>query len=393
MGRSGGGFSGGGSGGFSGGFSGGGRSIGGFGGGSSRGGRSSAPSSGYRGGFRGGFGLPFGMPFIINSPRYETNYNGGSPSDPNSGNSRPPQQGGSGCGCIVTAIAVIFIAAIITIILSTGIGGCSSDEVRSSTVERTPLAAGNVIETEYYTDASYDWIRDSAAMEAGLRRFYEETGVQPYVYILPNGTTQSSSQLSVYADELYDQLFDDEGHFLLVFCDTGYGNWNAGYAVGSQAKTILDDEALGILRDYLDRYYNDYSISEEEIFSNAFAATGERIMTVTPDPTVPIMIIVAVVIIVIIIALIIRSRMAQREREKQRMQDILNTPMEKFGDKDVEDLAAHYEKSREDLDDTAHPIKAAVKDAIQGDSSHEDLVSEKFGDKDLEDLADKYDDK
>lgn len=110
--------------------------------------------------------------------------------------------------------------------------------------------------------------------------------MQPYLYILPNGATTSTQDLSRQAEKLYDQLFTDEGHFLLVFCDDGYGSFHCGYTVGSQAKTVMDDEAVGILADYLDRYYSDYSLSEEEIFSKTFSSTATRIMTVTQSPVV-----------------------------------------------------------------------------------------------------------
>ena len=96
--------------------------------------------------------------------------------------------------------------------------------------------------------------------------------MQPYVYILPNGESTSVSDLKSRAEALYPQLFSDEGHFLLVFCDDGRGGYNCGYTVGSQAKTVMDDEAVSILADYLDRYYNDSSVSEEESFRSRSAA-------------------------------------------------------------------------------------------------------------------------
>ena len=42
--------------------------------------------------------------------------------------------------------------------------------------------------------------------------------------------------------------------------------------------------------------------------------------------------------------IIVRRRKAKQDEEDKRMEDILNTPLEKFGDKDVEDLADKYEK-------------------------------------------------
>ena len=131
--------------------------------------------------------------------------------------------------------------------------------------------------TGYYTDADGDWIHNASQLESGLRDFYKLTGVRPYVYILPNGTTTSTSDLQSRAEKLYGELFTDDAHFILVFCDDGEGGYNCGYAVGSQAKTIMDSEAISILADYLDRYYSDFSLSEEEIFSKAFSDAAEHI--------------------------------------------------------------------------------------------------------------------
>ena len=102
-------------------------------------------------------------------------------------------------------------------------------------------------------------------------------------------------------------------------------------------------DAIAILADYLDRYYNDYSISEEEIFSKTFADTGERIMTVTRSPLPVIAVCIAVVVVAVLVFITLKKRREQREREQQRAEKILNTPLEKFGDQAVEDLADKYE--------------------------------------------------
>ena len=69
-----------------------------------------------------------------------------------------------------------------------------------------------------------------------MKTFYRLTGVQPYLYIADgvNGSNQpSSSEIESYAASLYDQLFTDEAHFLLVFCDDGMGSYICGYQTGS----------------------------------------------------------------------------------------------------------------------------------------------------------------
>ena len=56
----------------------------------------------------------------------------------------------------------------------------------------------------------------------------------------------------------------------------------------------MDDEAVGILADYLDRYYSS-DLDDEEFFSLTFEKTAERIMTVTKSPWPTVLIVVAVV--------------------------------------------------------------------------------------------------
>lgn len=327
MGRSGGG----GGGGFGGGFSGGGRSSGGFSGGFGGGRSGGSFGGGHRGGFHGGFRT--GPIFINNSRRYYGGGGGGNHGDGNGGGS------GGGMAVLVVLIAVFLLTGIILITRGLPSGG----SIAKSTVEREKLPASAVQETAYYTDADGSWVRSPSQLERGMRAFYQETGVQPYLYILPNGESTSIDELTARAETLYGELFDDEGHFLLVFCDNGYGSFNCGYTVGSQAKTVMDDEAVGILADYLDRYYSDMSISEEEIFSNAFEKTGERIMTVTRSPVVPVAACIAVVVVAVLVFITLKKRREQREREQKRAEEILKTPLEKFGDEEVEDLAKKYE--------------------------------------------------
>ena len=344
---SGGGFSGGGrsSGGFSGGF-GGGRSGGGsFGG--SHGGRSGGGFGGRPGGGpppprppRGGYGGYRTGPIIVdNSRRYYGGSGGGNGGNNNNNNGNGQKRGGRGCG---TTILIIVIAVILlNVVIGVLAGGL--DDAARSTVAREKLPASAVQETGYYTDADGSWIRSPSELESGMRAFYKATGVQPYLYILPNGESTSTAEMQSMAEELYPKLFSDEGHFLLIFCDDGNGSFNCGYTVGTQAKTVMDTEAVGILADYLDRYYSDYSISEEEIFSNTFEKTGERIMTVTKSPVVPMMICLAVIVVAAVVAIIVVQRRRAKEEQQRRDEEILKTPLEKFGDKDVEDLAKKYE--------------------------------------------------
>lgn len=297
------------------------------------------------GGF-GGFHLP---PTVIISHRSGGGSGGsGGGSGPN-GNNSGGSGGGSGFNAIVIIAVVLLVLAIVFGLPSCS--GCTSGSsasggsIATSTIEREALPSSAAQATGYYTDEDGTWIGQPSKLESGLKSFYNDTGVWPYVYILPNGQTTSISELQTMAEQLYDELFDDEAHFLLVFCDNGYGGYSCGYAVGSQAKTIMDDEAITILGDYLDRYYNDLSIDEEEIFSKTFEDTGERIMTVQKSPLVPIVVCVTIVVVAGAVVIIVHKRGEQKERERKHTEEVLKTPLEKFGDTDseAERLAKKYE--------------------------------------------------
>ena len=358
MGRSGGGRSGGFSGGgrSRGGFSSGGRSSGGFSGGfgSGRSGRSGGSSFGggssrSGGGPRssppmgGGWFYPsrrvYGGPIIINNSGNGNGGGGGYHGDgPHGGSS----QGNSGCGRVFLTVFVVLLVVVLIAGVLIAIGG-SSASVGASTVSREKLPASATQSTAFYEDTA-GWISHRSELERGLKSFYKATGVHPYLYItehLPAGETPQC-----LAESLYDQRISDEGHFLLVFYDNGQGGYDCGYVVGAEAKTVMDDEAVGILADYLNRYYTS-DLSDEEFLSAVFEKTGERIMTVTKSP-LPI---VAVCVVVVVLAVLLflwwkRSKEAQAAQAK-RAQEILETPLEQFGDDTVENLAKKYEDDGE----------------------------------------------
>lgn len=133
-----------------------------------------------------------------------------------------------------------------------------------------------------------------------------------------------------------------------MFCDDGNGSFACGYTVGTAASAVMDSEALGILADELDYAYNN-AASDEEVFSDAFERTAERIMSAAEDEAAgqALLVVGGVVVAVLVVggvALVVaRRRKAAKAEEKRRMEEILNTPLEQFGDKKVEDLADKYE--------------------------------------------------
>ena len=347
MGRSGGsgGRSGGGS--FGGSRSSGGRSGGGmFGGGSSRGGGGIFGGSGgnsFGGRSGGSFGGLGGSPF--GAPR------GGGFGGPvfiPGGGGFNRNRGPGGCGCLTLIIILLIFVMIIFILngLSYFSGGIAqTSEITTSSVEREALPKGSVNETDYYTD-ELGWINNETKLVRGLKYFYEETGVQPYLYITDtvNGSHYpSESELDTYARDLYDQLFTDEAHLLLVFFEYENNGYMDRYVCGTQAKTVIDTEAADILLDYLDRNYYDDNLTDEEFFSNSFIDAADRIMTVTKSPWITVMSIIGIIVIVLILFMWWKNYKKQKNIEAKQREDILNTPINKFSDDNIENLAKKYD--------------------------------------------------
>lgn len=359
MGREGGGFSGGG--GFSsGGFGGGGRSSGGFRGGSPRSG--SYPGGGFGGDYSSGNGIGFGggnlfggylLWRLLDGTR-RTSSGGGYNPNGNGGNNNNGGNGNLGC---LTAIAVLIAAVLLVGLLSflmdaPGCSETSGNAITESTIERDPLPANAVIETNYYQDADGQWIQSASQLESGMREFYKATGVQPFLYIAPD-KSMDADECEQFATQQYPKLFNDQGHFLFVFCYQGLiggvHSYTYGAYFGAQAKTVMDSEAKEIFLDYLDRYINDESISESQAFSEAYSKAAERIMTTDSERFVPaiigVAVSVAVIIVVIVVAIMFIRRLKQRELEQKRQQEILNTPLEKFGDTELEELEKKYSET------------------------------------------------
>jgi uncharacterized membrane protein len=365
MGRRGGGgrsFGGGGSRGFGGrsggGPSRGGSSLGSFG----RSGRSPGGSSSGRSGgsiFGGGSSGRSGGSIFGGSNSSPTNSGGifrtPQSSRPPTGSSGPPGYrpglGGGGCGCITPQIIIILIVVIILVFTLSSFQGCpqqpdSPSPITPSTLEREQLPKGSVVETDYYTD-NLKWIQNKTLLTAGMKNFYKETGVQPYLYITGNingETYPSESDVSEFAFSLYDELFSDEAHLLLIFFEPPmsdyYSTW---YVVGKQAKAVIDDEAVDILLDYIDKYYYYDQLSNEEFFSKAFDDAGTKIMHVPKSPWIPVLIVIGIVIIIIIGFTWWRKAKEQKNREAEDTERILGTPLDTFGDSKADDLAKKYE--------------------------------------------------
>ncbi|MHB1316046.1 MAG: hypothetical protein ACYCX2_11270 [Christensenellales bacterium] len=312
--------------------------------GSSFGGRSSGGGSSGGGLFGGGSfgGGSFGGRGLFSGSPFRGGPSGGGLFRGGSYGGRPAGLNTGGCGCSTIIIVIIVAAIMVALFTNTGSAG-----VLPSTVARKALPADAVNETGYYSD-ELGWIYNQTEFETGLKNFKRKTGVQPYVFLTGNinGSydVPSDDELKAYAENMYDKLFTDEAHLLLVFyyndANEIYRYW---YVVGLQAKSVIDQEAGDILENYIDLYYGDNSLTDEEFFSKTFNDTGERIMSVTTSPWVTVLIILGVAAVLVIAFMWWQHAKKQKNIEAEQTEEILSTPLEQFGDQEVENLAKKYE--------------------------------------------------
>lgn len=256
-------------------------------------------------------------------------------------------------GCLSTVlIIVIWLVLIYAMFSLIGGGGPrvsyeqNSVNFTKSTVNRKKLNLNLSDEAGYFTDEC-SWIRNRTTLEKGLKDFYDSTGILPYVYIIDNVAGDydpSTEKLEQFAEDQYEELFDDEGHALLVFWDYA-GAYEYTLWLGADAAELMDTEACDILFDYLDYYYY-YADTDEAFFADAFSDAGERMMSVTRSPIYYVVIVVAAGAVIFVVCRVIKSRREKEAARKKRAEEILNSPLEKFGDNGdiIDELEKKYEK-------------------------------------------------
>ncbi len=343
------------------------RSSGGFGSsrssGSSSGGFSSNRGSGSSfGGFssnRGTSSGGFGNRPPASGPSYGGGPSFGAPPPPgyhrpvyyNGGRVYRGNGAGRGMGCGAATIVFVVIAFVFIFILASTFGGIfsggtntSNSGITASTIQREALPDDAVNKTDFYED-TLGLITDKAEMNSGLQYFLDKTGVQPYIYLTDNvngSHDPTDAEYAAFAHDLYYSEFTDEAHMLVIFI--WYDNDYYGYIdCGDQAKTVVDDEAIEILKSYFARYINYQNISYEEFFTMSFTDTADRMMTVTVSPWIYVLIVAGVILLVVIGFVWWRHAKKQKNLEAKQTEDMLNTPLEKFGDKEAEDLGKKYD--------------------------------------------------
>lgn len=244
---------------------------------------------------------------------------------------------------------ILFVIVLVVVFSSiTAPAGGGTRDITRSTITREKLDGQYVnLSRDWYDDSSMGWIRSGSRLESGLKDFYNETGVQPYLVIvndIDGDVAPSGEEVWAYANRIYDEKFDDEGHMVFVFqCQDNSSDYMMAACTGVQAKVVLDEEeALEILYDYIDYYF--YSdLDEDEMFAQAFSDAAARIMTKQRPTGQVVAVVVGVVATGVIILLIIKALHKRAKEKAEETEKILNTPVSKFGDPELEELKNKYQ--------------------------------------------------
>lgn len=243
---------------------------------------------------------------------------------------------------------VLLLVMVFSAMSGTGGGSYESgytSGITKSTVVRDKLHGNASDAMGYYTDEC-DWIRNETTLVNGLKTFYDKTGILPYVYIIDNiegDYDPPTEKIEQFAETKYSELFPDDEHLLLVFWDYG-GAYEYTLWLGEDTTKLMDREACDILFDYLDYYY--YAAdTEDAFFAESFAQAGNRIMTVQRSFSYYLIRIAAVAAVVYGVYYFLKKRKEKAAEKKRRAEEILSTPLEKFGDgSTIDNLEKKYEK-------------------------------------------------
>lgn len=252
-------------------------------------------------------------------------------------------------GGINTIISII----IFIVVLVTAFGGfpssksSSTKNIPKSTQNRERLESGVGYDNNCIVD-NIGWFDNVTKTEKSIKKFYDKTGVQPYIVLNAyDSTLLTDTAKEEYAKKWYDEHIKNESTFLYMYFaepdadnDVGY----MAYVNGKQVSVVMDSEAIEIFWAYVDKYwYSD--MSTDDMFTTIFTKTADRIMTKSTtvadigNNAVKVIGVIVVFAGIIVVMVIRRKHKAEEAKETEK---ILNTPLN--GDSEADDLLKKYKK-------------------------------------------------
>lgn len=223
----------------------------------------------------------------------------------------------------------------------------STKSVPKSTQNRERLESGVGYDNNCIVD-NIGWFDNVTKTEKSIKKFYDKTGVQPYIVLNAyDSTLLTDTAKEEYAKKWYDEHIKNESTFLYMYFaepdtdnDVGY----MAYVNGKQVPSVMDSETIEIFWAYVDKYwYSD--MSTDDMFTTIFTKTADRIMTkstTAADVGNNAIKVIGVIIVFAGIIVVMVLRRKHKAEEAKETEKILNTPLN--GDSEADDLLKKYKK-------------------------------------------------
>lgn len=230
----------------------------------------------------------------------------------------------------------LFLIALVLFVLGAVASGAAKNEDEFEKINLSGTA---------YVGYATDEINGASGVrltENACEEFYDTVGVPIYFY---TEEAYEGSDAEVYAEELYDTLFRDENHLLMVYCDN-LDIWS--YCSGSNVPTAIVNAE--VLLDHMEKYWFDYSLSYDEVLAKSVSAYQKSLTGTGSDGagffSMLLFIAGGVLIVVGVYTFVSKGKEAERYEEEAKniqAQIILSKPLETFGNQEINDLKNKYD--------------------------------------------------
>lgn len=239
----------------------------------------------------------------------------------------------AGCATAIVTLIVVALLVVMAMVVSGGVSnsGAADREITESSVARTKLE-GTTYQNEVYDELG--WLNPTQVAN-GIREFYEETGVQPAIYLenRPDLIGNPEAQKKE-AERLAEELGLSDSTFLYAYFDNNGEDGDWAVWTGGAAGTVMDDEALNIFEDYLTQnWFSDKD--EDDVFIDTFNSTGKRIMSRTTnanDVAIWIWIALGVIAAGVAVYVIMKTRRKHEAERAAETERILKTDIKDLDD-------------------------------------------------------------
>ena len=149
--------------------------------------------------------------------------------------------------------------------------------IESSFDTVTPLAPEKCDPVETWIECRVEGflLPENGAAKTAMETFYEETGVQPYLYV----TDEYDFDYNEVLPRRYERLFgSDEGHYLVVLQVYGADNFDLWDYAGTDAGDVLQGNAYSAISDTLYENMDTLAENPDAALAKAFAEATKRVL-------------------------------------------------------------------------------------------------------------------